>query len=86
MVKGNHKAGPNMGDGNAGSSFDSEGPQNTLGVQEVSSDPKTREEVSRVSVGPWTHTISPAPIHGEQAAARPGSPRPRGPQSHPGGQ
>lgn len=46
MVKENHKAGPNMGDGNSGSSFDSEGPQNTLGVQEVSSDPKTREEVS----------------------------------------
>lgn len=71
MVKGNHKAGPNMGDGNSGSSVDSDGPQNILGVQEVSSDPKTREEVSRVSVCPRTQTISPAPIHDEQAEARP---------------
>lgn len=45
----NHKAGPNMGDGNSGSILDFESPQNTLKYKRVFSDPKTRKEVSRVS-------------------------------------
>lgn len=53
----NHKARPNMGDGNSGSSFDFEGPQNTLGAHDVSLDPKTSEEDSRVSVSPQTQAI-----------------------------
>lgn len=82
----NHRAGPNTGNGNTGSIFDSESPQNTMGVQELSPDPKKREEVSRVSAGPRSQALPPPPLrpHDEQADARPGTPPPRGPQSQPG--
>lgn len=82
----NHRAGPNTGNGNTGSIFDSESPQNTVGVQELSPDPKKREEVSRVSAGPRSQALPPPPLrpHDEQADARPGTPPPRGPQSQPG--
>lgn len=79
------QSGPDMGDGNSGSILDSESPQNTLKYKRVFSDPKMREEVSRVREWPRTQAIPPPllSLHGERARARPVTPHPRGPESHP---
>lgn len=69
----NHKAGPNMGDGNSGSILDFESPQNTLKYKRVFSDPKTEEEVSRVSESLWSQATSLPLLRlpGDRADSRP---------------